>query len=323
MKTHSTGSLDWCMVHCSGTPCRLNCLLSSSVKFLSPVFCKSERVTLDWVWLYLAQLVFPTQNMLISVLGIIAWAKPSRIRQTWVFLSMKYYFLARVRPVAYAYLNNIFWIVVVCTITAMRRGEKQKDTWVFKFLCKFNYSKLSQSLASMSYVLSSYRSCDQVKPEICWRRSQGQSRLLKTIQERQMERRNLQKWQTNTLSTLGLLDSNAMFIIFSTDFSNLLTWLVCLHCAVNSVFLCAFWHQCRDGRLSVTVAVFPLFHLNHWTLQEQIKEKLSGMFEMKIETFKSICVCLFPAQLQSRIILESYTFSIWISVNEEYFEYAI
>lgn len=27
MKTHSTGFLDWCMVHCTGIPCRLNCLL--------------------------------------------------------------------------------------------------------------------------------------------------------------------------------------------------------------------------------------------------------------------------------------------------------
>lgn len=157
---------------------------------------------------------FSTQNMLISVLGIIAWAKPSRIRQTWVFLSMKCCFLTRVRPVGYAYLNNIFWTVVVCTITAMRRGEKQKGTWVFKFLFKLNYSNLSQShlLASMSYVLLSYRSCDQVKPEICWWRSQGQSQLLKTNQEPQLERSNLQKWQTNVLSTLWLLDSNTLFI---------------------------------------------------------------------------------------------------------------
>ena len=37
------------MLHCSGTPCRLNCMLSSSVS-LSPVAGKSERATLDWVW---------------------------------------------------------------------------------------------------------------------------------------------------------------------------------------------------------------------------------------------------------------------------------
>lgn len=77
-KIHSTGSLDWCMLHCSGTPCRLNCLTTSVS--LSPVAGKSERATLDWVWLwYFAQLEFlhTKQSLAITsiVLGIVTQAK--------------------------------------------------------------------------------------------------------------------------------------------------------------------------------------------------------------------------------------------------------
>lgn len=44
-RPRSTGSLDWCMLHCSGTPCRLQCL--REIVSLSPVAGKSERATLN------------------------------------------------------------------------------------------------------------------------------------------------------------------------------------------------------------------------------------------------------------------------------------
>lgn len=66
---------------------------------------------------------------------------------------------------------------------------------------------LNYVLASMPYMLLSYRSCAQVKPQISDRYRmesfQGRFQLTKTIPEPQMETQmNLQRWKTIALNTL-------------------------------------------------------------------------------------------------------------------------
>ncbi len=216
-RIHSTGSLDWCMLHCSGTPCRLNCLTSSLS--LSPVAGKSERATLDSVWLcYFAQLEFSNtkQSLTINLLcfGVLL-NKPNRQNETNMGIPVnEKCMLLRVGAGGNAYLDNIVGAVVIWKITAKREGEKWEGTWVphcdidlSVWICLISFRLIpNHSLASMPYVLLSYRSCVQVKLQICGRsrlRMSQVSQLKKTIQEPQMksEMRYLQRCQTIAFNT--------------------------------------------------------------------------------------------------------------------------
>lgn len=159
-KIHSTGSLGWCMLHCSGTPCRLNCMLSSSVS-LSPVAGKSERATLDWVWpKYSTQLEFfsTSERQNRTNMGIPANEKCM---------------LLRVGANKEVVLTWIMWSVSSKSGRSQRREReregKEDENGSVVSIYLFVFTLIS--LHSCHCVSLSYRGCVQVKLQICGRRS--------------------------------------------------------------------------------------------------------------------------------------------------------
>lgn len=122
---HSTGSLDSCKLHCSGTPCRLNC---TSIVSLSQAAGKSVRVTPDWVCL--PNWSCSTSSTLYQ-LALLFWLllnEPNRQSKTNVGIPVNDNCMQLIiRPESRAYLNDVLGIVVIWRIPSKNQGEEKEN----------------------------------------------------------------------------------------------------------------------------------------------------------------------------------------------------